>query len=141
MSKTIQKHVVFSNGFTLSGFKKSEVSATLSVLYKIPKSKISRRLLNAKTRKIKSFDNEAAAKKMVAQLSKIGLNCYVLSPDSADEINAIDEQEPTEYLTSLSIQDVEPFNTSYGSQTKQSVAKAKTPRTSILKRLLPFLYK
>jgi hypothetical protein len=94
---------VFSNGFALSGFEISEVNARLSELYGIPEEKMSERLLAGTPRKIKSFDDERSAKRLVATLTKVGLNCYALQPGSENGFDEVNVEGHYENLTVESI--------------------------------------
>lgn len=144
MSKTDQKHIVYSNGFVLSGFVLSEVSAKLSTLYRKPENKIRRHLLNGEARKVKSFDKVTDAQKLAAELTKIGLNCYILSPDTEDSItlneHSIDvsaSDVPSESITTSTDSESQLSQTSSTAVEADSIHQDSKPKSK-LKWILPF---
>lgn len=87
MNKNTQDYVVFSNGVALPGSDLSGLRSKLSALYKMSESDIDRKLLNRKPTKIKSFDEHAKAARLAAQLTKLGLNCYITSPQNSESVS------------------------------------------------------
>ncbi len=83
-----KKFVVFSTGFTLDGHEFGAVAVRLSKIYKMPETKIIKRLLDGKSGKIKSFVDKESAEKLAMKMERLGLNCYVYTRDLERNLNA-----------------------------------------------------
>jgi len=102
-TKTGQKYVVYSNGFILNDFDRAEVIAKLSKTFRKPEERMATRLLNGKASKIKSFEDQEKAEKLVLRLTTLGLNCYMLSPSSDDLVaNPVDQKNGDEQSIAVS---------------------------------------